>query len=137
MGLASIMIVGDSKAITDCVRGVTTLHSLLLENWMGDVRKLISKSSHITFKHIFRELNDETDRLSKKGIDELDGNISFKKFRDEMPVQSNRLKFFWFKSCSFSKLCLLIACVLGMAYFLFCYHYYDMFFIIRGTKMSK
>ena len=94
MGLASIMIVGDSKAITDCVRGVTALHSLLLENWMGDVRKLISKFSHITFKHIFRELNDETDRLSKKGIDELDGNISFKEFRDEMPIQSSRLKFF-------------------------------------------
>ena len=68
MGLASILIVGDSKAITYWVRGVTTIHSLLLENWMGDVRKLISKFSHITFQHIYRELNDEIDRLSKKGI---------------------------------------------------------------------
>ena len=94
MGLASILIVGNSKDITDWVRAVTGLHSLLLGNWMGDVRKLISKFSHITFKHIFRELNDETDRLSKKGIDELDGTISFKEFRDEMRVQSSRLKFF-------------------------------------------
>ena len=79
---------------TDWARGVTALYFLLLENWMGNVRKLISEFSHITFQHIYRELNDEADRLSKKGIDELDGNISFKELRDEMPVESNRLKFF-------------------------------------------
>ena len=94
MGLASILIVGESKATTDWARGVTALYFLLLENWMGNVRKLISEFSHITFQHIYRELNDEADRLSKKGIDELDGNISFKELRDEMPVESNRLKFF-------------------------------------------
>ena len=49
MGLTSILIVGDSKSITDWARGVTALHSLLLENWMGNVRKLISMFSHITF----------------------------------------------------------------------------------------
>ena len=49
MGLAYILIVGDSKAITDWAREVTALHSLLLENSMENVRKLISKFSHITF----------------------------------------------------------------------------------------
>ena len=49
MGLASILIVGDSKATTDWARGVTTLYFLLLENWMGNVRKLIFEFSHITF----------------------------------------------------------------------------------------
>ena len=88
------MMVGDSKAITDWARGVTALYSLLLENWMGNVRKLICEFSHITFQHIYRELNDEVDRLSKKGIGELDGNIYFKELRDEMPVQSDRLRFF-------------------------------------------
>ena len=61
---------------------------------MGNVRKLISEFSHITFQHIQRELNDEANRLSKKGIDELDGNISSKELRDEMPMELNRLKFF-------------------------------------------
>ena len=51
---------------------------MLLENWMGNVRKLVYEFSHITFKHIYRELNDEADRLSKKGIGELDGNIILK-----------------------------------------------------------
>ena len=92
MGLASILMVGDSKTITDQARGVTALYFLLLENWMGNVRKLVCQFSHITFQHIYKELNDEKDRLSKKGIDELDGNIYFKEFRDEMPVQSSRLK---------------------------------------------
>jgi len=45
---------------------------------MGNVRKLVYEFSHITFKHIYRELNDEADRLSKKGIGELDGNIILK-----------------------------------------------------------
>ena len=72
------MMVGDSKAITDWARGLIALHSLLLENWMGNVRKLIYEFSHITFQHIYRELNDEADRLSKKGIGELDGNIILK-----------------------------------------------------------
>ena len=49
MGLASILIVGESKATTDWARGVTALYFLLLENWMGNVRKLISEFSHITF----------------------------------------------------------------------------------------
>ena len=49
MGLASILIVGNSKDITDWVRAVTALHSLLLGNSMGDVRMLISKFSHISF----------------------------------------------------------------------------------------
>ena len=49
MRLASALIVGDSKAITNWARGVTALHSLLLENWMGNVRKLISVFSHINF----------------------------------------------------------------------------------------
>ena len=61
---------------------------------MGNVRKLIYEFSHITFKHIYRELNDEADRLSKKGICELDGNIYFKDLRDEMPIQSQTLRFF-------------------------------------------
>ena len=45
---------------------------------MGNVRKLIYEFSHITFKHIYRELNDKADRLSNKGISELDGNTYFK-----------------------------------------------------------
>ena len=49
MGLASIMIVGESKATTDWARGVTVLYFLLLENWMGNGRNLISEFSHITF----------------------------------------------------------------------------------------
>ena len=49
MRLISIMMVGDSKAITDWARGVTALHSLLLENWMGNVINLIYEFSHITF----------------------------------------------------------------------------------------
>ena len=61
---------------------------------MGNVRKLIYEFSHITFKHIYRELNDEADRLSKKGIDELDVNNYFTELRDEMLVYSNILKFF-------------------------------------------
>ena len=40
MGLASILIVGESKATTDWARGVTALYFLLLEYWMGNVRKV-------------------------------------------------------------------------------------------------
>ena len=87
-------MVGSSKSITDWARGVTALYFLLLENWIGNVRKLICEFSHITFQHIYRELNDEVDILSKKGIGELDGNIYFKELRDEMLVQSDRLRFF-------------------------------------------
>ena len=43
---------------------------------------------------MYRELNDEVDRLSKKGIGELDGNIYFKELKDETPIQSDRLRFF-------------------------------------------
>ena len=49
MGLASILIVCESKATIDWARGVTALYFLLLENWMGNVRKFISEFSHITF----------------------------------------------------------------------------------------
>ena len=49
MGLASILIVGKSKATTDWARGVTALYFLLLDNWMGNVRKLIYEFSQITF----------------------------------------------------------------------------------------
>ena len=61
---------------------------------MGNVRKLICEFSHIAFYHIYRELNDEADILSKKGISELDRNIYFKELRDEMPIQADRLRFF-------------------------------------------
>ena len=49
MGLASILMVGDSKDIKDWARGVTALYFLLLENLMGNVRKLICEFSRITF----------------------------------------------------------------------------------------
>ena len=53
------------------------LHSLVLNHWMVKGRRLMLDFSYISFQRIFKELNVDVDRLSKRGIGDMYGYITF------------------------------------------------------------
>ena len=62
--------------------GDINFQSLLLEHWKAKVRLLISSFLSVMFKHIYRELNTDTDQLSKLGIGEIDMSIYYEVWND-------------------------------------------------------
>ena len=74
------MVLGDSKVIVDWERGSYNLHTIQLLHWNRRTKDLIEYFQHITFLHIYQELNIEVDDLSKLTIDNGMKSIEWAKF---------------------------------------------------------
>lgn len=73
-------VFGDSKVIMDWARGSHDLHTIQLLVWIRRTKYLKDYFQHITFLHIFQELNTEVDELSKLAIDDGKESINWAKF---------------------------------------------------------
>lgn len=73
---------GDSKAIIDWAKVKHTLHNLELQHWANQTRDIINNFHSITFSHIFRELNIESDHLSELALKEDIVNIVWELFQE-------------------------------------------------------
>lgn len=64
-----IQVLGDSKLVIDWANGRATVQNIGLVPIMQEIRQLASSFEWITYCHILRELNKESDALSKEALD--------------------------------------------------------------------
>jgi ribonuclease HI len=72
-----LVLLGDSKVIIDWLNQKTNLHATEIEGWMRRTRSIITDFQDIKFTHIFREYNKEADSLSKQGLLEQKGILTY------------------------------------------------------------
>ena len=72
-GVTSLQVFGDSRVILDWARGNTICNILHLRPLLEEVKLISSRFNLITFVHVYRERNHVADKLSKEGVQLLDG----------------------------------------------------------------
>ena len=80
-GIGHLQVVGDSKVTVEQAAGNSRLHALRLEQRCSRIVELKHKFSHITFSHIYRQPKLVADRLSKKTMGPMDGQIHFEELK--------------------------------------------------------
>lgn len=82
-GILNLQVLGDSKTIIDWVKGKTKLNVISLEHWCKSVLVLKSTFIEIFYGHVFREVNQVVDCLSKKASDSTKGLLFIKGYINE------------------------------------------------------
>lgn len=86
--LTSLQVSGDSFLVINWMKGTSHLHNVNLRP-MGDLLLEITCSfEHVSFTHVFRKLNKDTDKLSKEGKHLPEGHISYEEVTTGVSVIS-------------------------------------------------
>jgi ribonuclease HI len=67
-GVSQIQIYGDSLLVIQWMKGEFNLHNFTLQPLFHDILLLKSTFSHISFMHVYMDMNYEADKLSKDGV---------------------------------------------------------------------
>jgi ribonuclease HI len=84
MGIQHIQVLGDSRVIVDWLNQVRNLQAINIEGWKIRTRDLASSFQGIIFQHIFRESNEEVDKLSKQALSTPKGRLSYFTWMERM-----------------------------------------------------
>lgn len=93
--VSSIVVLGDSSSIISWALGTSTLNVLILTEWMAAVRKYISEFQHIHFAHVFREMNLDADRLSKRALHSHSGHILWEEWHEDLLSTRGTIDLLW------------------------------------------
>jgi ribonuclease HI len=77
LGIQQLQVLGDSRVIIDWLRKVGKLQAINIEGWKIRVRELQFAFLNLSFHHIFRESNEEADKLSKRALDSPKGRLTY------------------------------------------------------------
>ena len=76
----SLWVFGDSKILIDHMNNKSNLNPRLVTHWIDRIHVLKENFSFISFCHVYREKNEEVDRLSKIGLEGNFGYMNYKLF---------------------------------------------------------
>jgi ribonuclease HI len=82
LNILELQVLGDSRIIIDWLNNKGKLQAIALECWKDRIFELIKGFTRNNFTHIFRELNEEVDHLSKSDLQEQAGNLTFYEWID-------------------------------------------------------
>jgi len=68
---------GDSKVIIDWLNQKSKLHAIDIEGWKLRTKTMITNFQEISFHHILWDLNKEADLLSKQGLLDQKGILTY------------------------------------------------------------
>jgi ribonuclease HI len=69
LGATHVLVRSDSRLLVEQLSGRFRVKNPTLIRLHGEVRKLASGFSRVTYEHVPRELNREADRLANQGVD--------------------------------------------------------------------
>jgi ribonuclease HI len=69
LGATHVLVRSDSRLLVEQLSGRFRVKNPTLIRLHGEVRKLASGFSRVTYEHVPRELNREADRLANEGVD--------------------------------------------------------------------
>jgi hypothetical protein len=82
LSIQKLQILGDSKVVIDFLNHRGRLQAISIKGWKLRTMDLANLFQEISFHHIFREFNKETDQLSKQALLELEGRLSYYKWKN-------------------------------------------------------
>ena len=94
MGIPTLKVFGDSSVIINWAKGTATLSPPELHHWCRETRKLCSCFLELSFCHIYRELNQQADRISKTAISLAPGFGSYSEFFDGLLASHDNFRLF-------------------------------------------
>lgn len=94
MEIPLLTIFGDSLVIISWSNMTTSLNSPNLSHWCEDIRFMLQSIPSVTFKHIYREHNQQADSLSKKAISLDTGFGNFLESVDGMIIDHGNFQLF-------------------------------------------
>ena len=89
-----LVVLGDSKVIIDWLNQKTILHATEIEGWLHRSRSITTTFQDITFSHIFQEYNTKADLLSKQGLLEPKGVLTYFSMFNERTGPMSQLNLF-------------------------------------------
>jgi ribonuclease HI len=92
--ITKIQVMGDSKVIIDWLNQKANLHAIDIEGWKRRTKALITNFQEISFHHIFWDFNKEVDRLSKQGLQDQKGILTYYTMDEGMIGPLAQLKLF-------------------------------------------
>jgi hypothetical protein len=75
---------GDSKLVIDWANQKATVSDVRLEPLLRDIKLSMQSFEWLSFNHIFRELNEKSNSLSKEALSLLVGALGFYEFLDNV-----------------------------------------------------
>ena len=92
--LPYLHVFGDSSVIINWEKGESTLDMVNLEAWCNNTKKLISSFTYVDFNHVYREYNKRADTLSKAGLNEVLGHLTFTEICEGEHLEEVRIQLF-------------------------------------------
>ena len=92
MGIPTLKVFGDSLVIINWAKCTATLSPPELHHWCRETRKLCSRFLELSFCHIYREHNQQADRLSKTALSLALGFGSYSEFFDGLLASHENFK---------------------------------------------
>jgi ribonuclease HI len=72
-----IQMLADSKMVIDLLERKGKLHATKIEGWKRRIWDLATKFQGTYFQHIFKESNEEVDKLSKQALEAPKGRLIY------------------------------------------------------------
>ena len=89
--LDKIWVCGDSKILIDHLNNKATLNPGTLSYWIERIHALKRSFYTISFTHVYREKNNEADRLSKKGLEGVFREMHYELINSNGSVASGKI----------------------------------------------
>jgi ribonuclease HI len=77
LSITDFLVLGDSKIVIDWLNRKGALQVVTLDCWKDRIYELLKCFRTISFAHIYREENQEVDRLSKQALQKHPGSIAY------------------------------------------------------------
>jgi len=92
--IRELRLFGDSRVVIDWLNNQATIHSINLQHWCNKIKGLLEEFSDFQCCHIYRELNQEADYLSKRGLLGTPGVLHVEEWRDGSRITGHILTLF-------------------------------------------
>ena len=94
IGFPYLHVFGDSSAVINWAKDLSSLSILNLDAWCINIKKLIASFFVVDFKHVYREHNENEDTLSKEGLIMASCQLSFTEYCEGVFIGEASLQLF-------------------------------------------
>jgi hypothetical protein len=92
--LSRLMIVRDSKATIDWIKGAANLNCIYLRPWQQKIKALQEQFESVKYIHVHRIYNHIADQLSKQALNCSPGLLYLEENLDEVTVHTEKIPLF-------------------------------------------
>jgi ribonuclease HI len=94
LNIHHIQIFGDSKVVIEWLKQKYNLQAVNIEGWKRRTRDLATSFQRINYQHIYRESNEEADKLSKRALSAPKGRLNYFNWDGEVESSHQFIKIF-------------------------------------------